>query len=90
MGVIELITLVLDLIGLILIYWYLFSIPKPVDFTFNQEYGVITSLKPIADAINSISRNIALINRMRYGFFILVVSLILKLINWFIRYFSMC
>ena len=90
MGVIELITLVLDLIGLIVIYWYLFSIPKPVKLTFDQEYGVITSLQPVADAINSISRNIALINRMRYGFFILVISLILKLTNWFIGYFSRC
>ncbi|HLA05674.1 MAG TPA: hypothetical protein VJZ16_06815 [Syntrophales bacterium] len=88
MRVIELITLVLDMIGLILISWYLFSIPKPVEFTFNQEYGIITSLQPIADAINSISGNIALINRMRYGFFILVISLALKLINWFIVFFS--
>jgi hypothetical protein len=87
MRVIELITLVLDMIGLVLISWYLFSIPEPVKFIFNQEYGVITSLQPIADAINSISRNIALINRMRYGFFILVISLILKLINWIIGCF---
>ena len=90
MCVIELITLVMDLIGLILIYCNLFSIPKPIEFTFNQEYGVITGLQPVADAINSISRNIALIKRMQYGFFILVISLILKLINWFIAYFSRC
>lgn len=55
MRAIELITLGLDIIGLILISWYLFSIPKPAEFIFNQEYGVITNLQPVADAINSIS-----------------------------------
>ena len=80
---IELFTLLLDLAGLILISWSLFSIPKPLEFTFNQEYGVITSLQPIADAINSISRDFALIYKMRFGFLILSISLVLKLINWF-------
>lgn len=88
MDAIEPITLILDLIGLIVIYLYLFFIPKPVEFTFNREYGVTTSFQPIADAINSISRDFALIKRMQYGFFILVISLIMKLINWFIRYIS--
>jgi len=79
---IEPITLVLDLIGLVLISLPLFSIPKPIEFTFSQDYGVIGDLKPVADAINSISRNIALIKRMRYGFYILLCSFVLKLINW--------
>lgn len=82
---IELTTLLLDFAGLILISWSLFSISKPLEFTFNQEYGVITSLKPIADAINSISRDFALIYKMRVGFLILCFSLVLKLINWFIE-----
>lgn len=76
---IEGITLLLDLFGLILISWYLFSVPKSVKFVFNQEYGVITSLQPIADAINEISRNFDLIWRMRIGFLILVFSLLIKL-----------
>jgi hypothetical protein len=81
--VLELITLVLDLAGLLLISWYLFSIPEPVKFIFNQEYGIITSLQPIADAINEINRNFAVINRMRFGLFILIISLILKFYIWF-------
>jgi len=88
MRIIELITLVLDLVGLILISWYLFSIPEPVVFTFNQEYGLISSLQPMADAINSVSRDIALINKMRYGFFILVISLVLKLTSWCMQNFG--
>jgi hypothetical protein len=88
MRVIDLVTLLLDLVGLVLISWYLFSIPQPVQFTFNQEYGVITSLKPVADAINKISGDIALIGKMRCGFYVLVFSLVLKLGKWFIEYFS--
>lgn len=88
MRVMELITLVLDLVGLIFISCNLFSIPKPVKFVFNQEYGVITSLQPIADAINEISRNFDLIYRMRFGFYILVISFLLKLCLWFVPCFS--
>ncbi len=87
MRIIDLITLVMDLVGLILISWYLFSIPKPVEFTFTQETAIITSLKPVADAINKISGDIALISRMRCGFYILVVSLVLKLGKWVVEYF---
>ncbi len=83
MRILELITLVLDLAGLLLISWYLFSIPGPVKFIFNQEYGIITSLQPIADAINQINRNFDIINRMRFGLFILIISLILKSYIWF-------
>ena len=85
--IIDLLTLIMDLTGLILISWYLFSIPKPVTFTFNQEYGIITSLQPVAEAINTISGDIALISKMRCGFYILVVSLLLKLGKWVMEYF---
>ncbi|MGA2958097.1 MAG: hypothetical protein ABSF48_20520 [Thermodesulfobacteriota bacterium] len=85
--IIDLLTLIMDLTGLILISWYLFSIPKPVTFTFNQEYGIITSLQPVADAINKISGDIAVISKMRCGFYILVVSLLLKLGKWVMEYF---
>ena len=78
MRYLEFTTLFLDFAGLVLISWCLFSIPEPVEFTFNQEYGVITSLQPLADTINSITRDLDTISRMRTGFCILVVSLILK------------
>lgn len=87
MRIIDLITLVMDLIGLFLISLNLFNIPKPVEFTFSQETGIITSLRPVADAINKISGDIALISKMRWGFFILVVSMVLKLGKWVIEYF---
>lgn len=41
MRILELITILSDFIGLIVISWYLFSVPKPVKFVFNQEYGII-------------------------------------------------
>ncbi len=88
MRIFELIALLLDLVGLIFISWYLFSVPKPVNFVFNQDYGIITSLQPITDAINGINRNFDLIYRMRIGFGILVISLFIKLYIWFWAYFT--
>jgi hypothetical protein len=80
---IKLLILVLDLLGLFLISWFLFAVPKPIKFVFDSPYGVITNLKPVADAINNISRDFAVINRMRFGFTILVISQGLKFYEFF-------
>ena len=79
---IEPLTLFFDLIGLVFISWHLFSIPTSVKFVSNKEFGVITNIQDVEDAINKISRNFALIKKTRIGFFILFISLILKIINW--------
>ena len=80
---IKLFILILDLLGLILISWFLFAVPEPVKFVFDSPYGVITNLNPVADAINNISRDFAVINRMRFGFIILVISQGFKFYEFF-------
>jgi hypothetical protein len=74
----ELLTLFLDLGGLILISWYLFFIPGPV--SFEVTYNTLKNLQPVKDAINAISRNINLIKKMRIGFSVLVFSLLIKIL----------
>lgn len=86
--ILELIALSLDFVGLIFVSWNLFSIPEPTKFVFNHEYGLITSLQPIADAINEISGNLALIYRMRIGLVILIVSMFLKFYIWFMPWLT--
>jgi hypothetical protein len=71
---IKLIILLLDLIGLFLISWFLFAIPEKTEFFVDSPYGAITDITPIADAINRVSRDFAVINKMRFGFAILIVS----------------
>ena len=84
MCILELITLLLDVLGLVLISLFLFSVPEPTKFVFEQEAGIITSLHPFAGAINEISRNFRLIRRMRIGLGILVGSLFSKLAIWYL------
>jgi len=81
----ELVSLILDLVGLGLISLYLFFIPKPLKFVFDSPYGIITDLQPIADAINNITRDFNLIYKMRFGFFILVFSQMIKFAIWYYR-----
>jgi len=88
MCILELVTILLDLLGLVLISLFLLSVPKPTKFVFNQEFGIIESLQPVADAINEISRNFKLIRRMRIGLGILVGNLLLKLAIWYLGNFS--
>ncbi len=85
MRILEFHALLLDLLGLALISWYLFSTPDPVRFTPKQDLGVLTSFKPVADAINEINRNVSLIYRIRIGFFLLTGSLFLKVVIWVYR-----
>lgn len=81
-------SLLLDLIGFVLICWNLFSIPKPLKFLFDSPFGIITDLQPIADAINQITRDFDLIYKMRFGFFILICSQIIKFGIWYCNYFK--
>jgi len=81
-------TLVLDLLGLTLISLNLFSIHDPIKFVFDQPYGIITDLQPVADAINSVFRDLILIKKMRIGFYILAFSLILKIFLNILSYFE--
>ena len=83
-------TLVLDLLGLILVSWSLFSIPEPTTLTFDSEYGVLTDLRPIADAINEVSRNFQAIHRMRFGFAVLVLSWVIKFGHWAYSTWTQC
>jgi hypothetical protein len=76
---ITLLTLVLDLFGLILISWYLYSIPEPVSFNGEITYDNLADLQIVADSINKISRNLKSIRKMRFGFIILVISLFIKI-----------
>jgi len=78
----ELGIIILDLTGLFLISWYLFAVPEPLKFTYSSPYGMIMDLKPVENAINKITRNFNLIYKMRFGFFILVFSQILKVGLW--------
>ena len=80
---VNLISLILDFTGFVFISLYLFSIPKPLKFVFDSPYGIITDLQPIADAINKITRDFDLIYKMRFGFFILICSQIIKLGIWY-------
>lgn len=75
---INLLSLILDFIGFVFISWYLFSIPNLLKFVFDSPYGVVTDLQPIANAINNITRDFDLIYKMRFGFFILIISQIIK------------
>jgi hypothetical protein len=91
MKFLELITLSLDLVGLGLISWYLFSIPKSVDLEPRDEgqiatlyFGVTPSRKPIEDAINNIIPSIELVRKMRIGLGILIMSLLLKILLWYL------
>ena len=85
---IEPITLGLDLIGLILISWFLFAIPEPVKFVFNSPYGIPVNYDFVSDAINAISRNMSLIKKGRWGFCILIISILLKCANWVIKHWE--
>ncbi len=81
---IEPITLGMDLIGLTLISWFLFSIPEPVRFVYDSPYGIPDNYDFVSDAINAISRNMSLIKKGRWGFVILLISILLKLTKWMI------
>jgi hypothetical protein len=83
MEMIRLITLSLDLIGLFLISWFLFVVPKKTEFFVDSPYGIITDITPIADAINRVSRDFATINKMRFGFAILIISQGFKFYEFF-------
>lgn len=78
---VDFITSAMDLVGLILTALPFIFIPKPVKFTFSSEYGIITSLQPVADAINAVSRDIRLIKWVLLGFAILVASSVVKVIK---------
>lgn len=80
-------TLLLDLCGLVFISWFLFSVPEPVDFGPEQEHGFVYTLKGVEKAINTVSRNMDAIYKMRFGFGILIFSWCLKAFDWCRSYF---
>ncbi len=79
----EIVTLLLDLSGLVLISLYLFKVPEPVTFG-SQTWESISDLRDVRDALNKILRNMELIRKMRFGFALLVLSLVIKFVIWLV------
>ena len=71
-------TLFLDFFGLILVSLYLFNVPKSMELK-EQTRESIEDLKDVKIALNDIVRNMELIRKMRWGFFVLIVSLSIKI-----------
>lgn len=83
---VEFITLALDFIGLILVSWYLFSVPNPIvlrNYDRENVNGIHVAHPDIEAALNTISRNMGLILKMRIGFICMTVSMIMKVSWWF-------
>ena len=79
----ELVTMLLDIIGLILISWYLFAVPEPVVLRNWGNYNGMHIAHPdIEAAINAISRNMVVIHKMWAGFAILLGSMLVKMGRW--------
>jgi hypothetical protein len=76
---IEIIEIVFDLIGLILISWFLFE-AKPIKILYEESfYGIMGDYRPIINAINQLAFNTNQLIKMWIGFIILVVNNILKI-----------
>jgi hypothetical protein len=59
----EIIGIIFDLLGLILISWFLF-VAEPIHIDYKETfYGIIGDYRPIVDTINKLSININLINK---------------------------
>ena len=83
MHYLELITLVLDFVGMILVSCFLFKIPDKVEFRFTSNRGIITDLSPVAEAINSTLPSALMFSLMRWGLRFLVISMALKFLVFF-------
>lgn len=90
---IELITFILDITGLFFISWNLFSVPKEIKTQFpdGNENGPLRggTLRNIAQVVNSIIRDLNLIRKMRWGFALLLLSLILKFLVFIFENFHL-
>jgi len=76
---IEIIEIVFDLLGLILISWFLFE-AKPIKILYKECFlGIIGDYRPIINAINQLAFNTNQLIKMWIGFIILVVNNVLKI-----------
>jgi hypothetical protein len=75
----EIIIIVFDLLGLILISWFLFE-AKPIKILYEETfYGIIGDYRPIVNAINQLAFNTNQLIKMWIGLIVLVFNNVLKI-----------